>query len=208
MQHLHYKINVMQKGIISVVYHSNHGHTEQAARTLAAALESPYTVVNLLHVSRAKESWDLLHASDTIVFGCPTYFGNISAGFKEFMEATGGFWYKQAWKNKWAAGFTVSSSTGGDKLNTLQSLAIFAAQHSMHWVSLGVLPRFLNDEQTDGQNRLASYLGLMVQSDNSQQRVEALHPGDLLTIELFAERLKKVTLQSKNIVLESDAINN
>jgi multimeric flavodoxin WrbA len=193
----------MQKGIISVIYHSNHGHTEQAARTLAAALEADNTVVYLIHVSRANESWDLLHASDTIVFGCPTYFGNVSAGFKEFMEATGGFWYKQAWKNKWAAGFTVSSSTGGDKLNTLQALAVFAAQHSMHWLSLGVLPRYINDEQTDGQNRLASYLGLMIQSDNSHQRVDAFHPGDLLTIELFAERIRTVTLQSKNSWQES-----
>src|SRR6476620_7813670 len=181
----------MQKAIISILYHSSHGHTEQAARILGAALESAHTVVHLIPVSEAKQNWSTLHASDTIVFGCPTYFGNVSAGFKEFMETTGSFWYKQLWKNKWAAGFTVSSTIGGDKLNTLQSLALFAAQHSMHWISLGVLPRYINDEQTDGQNRLASYMGLMIQSDNSQQRVDAIHPGDLLTIELFAQRLKE-----------------
>jgi len=199
----------MQKANIAIVYHSNYGHTEQAARILAAALESPYLAVHLIHVSKASENWNLIHTADTIVFGCPTYFGNVSSGFKAFMETTGSFWYKQVWKNKWAAGFTVSSTTGGDKLNTLQSLALFAAQHSMHWISLGVLPRYLNDEQTDGQNRLAAYLGLMIQSDNSQQRVGAFHPGDQLTIELFAQRLKEVTLQAKNIFLENDiTINN
>ena len=63
----------------------------------------------------------------------------------------------------------------------------------MHWVSLGVLPRYINDVQTDGQNRLASYLGLTIQCDNSQERVDPFHTGDLLTIELFAQRLIEVT---------------
>jgi len=199
----------MQKGIITIVYHSNYGHTEQAAQALATALWSSELEVHLVHVAKVHENWNLLHTADTLVFGCPTYFANVSAGFKTFMEATGNFWYKQTWKNKWAAGFTVSSTTGGDKLNTLQSLALFAAQHSMHWINLGVLPRYLNDQQTDGQNRLASYLGLMIQSDNSQQHVDAFHPGDQLTIELFAQRLKEVTLHAKNIFLENDiTINN
>ena len=193
----------MQKAIISVIYHSNHGHTEQAARILASHLESSFIVVHLIHVNKAEKSWDLLHASDTIVFGCPTCFGNVSAGFKRFMESTEGFWYKQLWKNKLAAAFTVSSLTCGDKLNTLQSLSLFAAQHSMHWVSLGVLPRYINDEQTDGQNRLASYLGLMIQCDNSLERVDPCHSGDLLTIELFEQRLKEVTLQFKNIKINN-----
>jgi len=193
----------MQKASIAIVYHSNYGHTQQAARSLAATLASPQTEVHLIPVDEASKNWDLIHAADTIIFGCPTYFGNVSAGFKAFMEATGGFWYKQVWKNKWAAGFTVSSTTGGDKLHTLQSLALFAAQHSMHWINLGVLPRYINDEQTDGQNRLAGYLGLMIQSDNSQRRVDAFHPGDQLTIELFAQRLKDITLQAKNIFPES-----
>ena len=183
----------MQKAIISIVYHSYHGHTEQAAKILASFLESSCTVVHLIHVNKAEESWDLLHGSDMIVFGCPTCFGNVSAEFKRFMESTEAFWYKQLWKNKLAAAFTVSSLTCGGKLNTLQSLSLFAAQHSMHWVSLGILPRYINDVQTDGQNRLASYLGLMIQCDNSQERVDPFHTGDLLTIELFAQRLIEVT---------------
>jgi multimeric flavodoxin WrbA len=113
------------------------------------------------------------------------------------MEATGCFWYRQLWKDKLAAAFTISSSAGGDKLNTLSSIFLFAAQHSMHWISLGVLPRYLNDEQTDGQNRQASYIGLMAQCDNSHTTVSPLHPGDQLTAELFAHRLLAVTTQFK-----------
>ena len=193
----------MQKIIISVVYHSSKGHTSQLAAELAEQMKTDYTQVHLLSVEEAVTNFELLHNSDTIVFGCPTYFGNVSAAFKQFMESSGEFWYKQLWKNKLAAGFTISSTSNGDKNNTLQSLLLFAAQHSMNWISLGILPRFLNDEQTDGQNRLASYIGLMAQSDNSQTVVSPLHPGDQLTAELFALRIVEVTLKYKNIRLET-----
>ena len=200
----------MQKPILSIVYHSQHGHTAQIAQTLEAAINSTSRcVVYLISVEEALQKWPILHASDGIIFGCPTHFGNVSASFKSFMDATGAFWYKQLWKDKLAAAFTVSSSTCGDKLNTLQSIALFAAQHSMHWISLGVLPRYMNDEQTDGQNRLGTYLGLMMQSDNSQKSVHPFHPGDLLTLELFANRLTEVAYQfTKNKIKQNEPITN
>jgi multimeric flavodoxin WrbA len=193
----------MQKAIISIIYQSSYGHTEKAAMTLKQTLQSPYTQVALIHVTEVDLHWEQLHQSDCILFGCPTRFGNVSAEFKSFMDATGKFWYQQLWKNKLAAAFTLSSSLCGDKLNTLQSLMIFAAQHSMLWISLGVLPRYCHDMQTDGQNRLGSYLGLAMQSDNSQKDVHPFHPGDLLTLELFAQRILDVTLHFKNIKIES-----
>lgn len=188
----------MEKGNISIVYHSQQGHTKQVAQILAQSMSSELTGVNLVDVEDVATNMELLHESDTIIFGCPTYFGNVSADFKQFMERTGKFWYKQLWKDKLAAGFTLSSTTNGDKLNTLISLSLFAAQHSMLWISQGILPRFCNDEQTDGQNRLASYLGLMVQCANGSD-VQPLHPGDLLTIELFAQRIVDITLKYKNL---------
>lgn len=195
---LHYKFIVMQQVIISIVYHSAQGHTKQIAEILAEKLQSEYSLVHLINVVEVKDRFTLLHQSDTIIFGCPTYFGNISSGFKQFMELTGKFWYNQPWKNKLATGFTVSSTKSGDKLNTLVSLALFAAQHSMLWVSLGIMPRFCTNEQTDGQNRLGSYLGMMVQSGNGKQ-LQPPHDGDLLTTELFANRILDVTLKFKNI---------
>ncbi|MEO7139036.1 MAG: flavodoxin family protein [Ferruginibacter sp.] len=197
---------MMQKIIISVVYHSSKGHTSQLAAELAQQMTTDYTQVHLLSVEQAVTNFELLHNSDTIVFGSPTYFGNVSAAFKQFMESSGKFWYKQLWKNKLAAGFTISSTANGDKNNTLQSLLLFAAQHSMNWISLGILPRFLNDEQTDGQNRLGSYIGLMAQSDNSQTDVSPLHPGDQLTAELFALRIVEVTLKYKNMQIGNYAV--
>ena len=188
----------MEKGIISIVYHSQEGHTKQVAEILARNLESESSEVNLIHVDDALLKMEILHQSDTIIFGSPTYFGNVSGAYKQFMDLTGKFWYKQLWKDKLATAFTLSSTSNGDKLNTLTSLSLFAAQHSMIWISQGVLPRFCNDEQTDGQNRMASYLGLMVQCTNGSE-VQPLHPGDLLTLELFAQRILNITLKYKNL---------
>ncbi len=45
-------------------------------------------------------------------------------------------WVPQTWRNKIAAGFTNSGSWHGDKLNSLVTLALFAAQHGMIWTGL------------------------------------------------------------------------
>nr|WP_295922352.1 flavodoxin family protein [uncultured Dyadobacter sp.] len=185
----------MKKVTIAIVYHSRAGHTERLARLLAQEMTTDRSVAHLVTVAEAGSRLDLLKSADTIVFGSPTYFGNVSAEFKHFMERTAEFWYKQPWKDKLAAGFTLSSTISGDKLNTLESMMLFACQHSMNWISLGVLPRFLNNEQTEGQNRLASYIGLMEQCDNGEQVINCQHPGDLLTAELFARRIVEVTVR-------------
>jgi len=183
----------MQKPTVAIVYHSGAGHTQAVAQHLAASMRDGRADVLLLPIEE-KQVMEQLHHADTIVFGSPTYFGNESAAFKGFMEQTAHFWYKQPWKDKLAAGFTTSSTMNGDKLNTLISMALFAAQHGMIWISQGIVPRYINDHQTDGQNRMGSFLGLMTQSDNSTKEVLPLHPGDSLTIELFAQRIVDVTL--------------
>lgn len=63
-----------------------------------------------------------------------------------------------AWRDKVAAGFTNSGSKSGDKVNTLISLAIFAAQHHMHWVSLGLGPGW-NSSAGSAQTSTASASG-------------------------------------------------
>jgi NAD(P)H dehydrogenase (quinone) len=143
----------------------------------------------------AKNNFEQLHQADTLIFGCPTYMGTISAEFKAFMESTGKFWYKQIWKDKLAAGFTISSTCNGDKLNTLQQLSIFAAQHSMIWISTGIMPEFENDKQAPKPNGMASYLGLMTQSDNDIKELNP--PTGLETAFLFGVRIAKLTQQFK-----------
>lgn len=181
---------------IIIIYHSGYGHTKIVAEHIQKGASSLLAQVTILSVHEAQENFDLLHEADTLVFGSPTYMGSVSADFKKFMEATGKFWYAQKWKDKLAAGFTNSSTLNGDKLNTLQQLSIFAAQHSMLWISTGILPAFEADQQLEAPNGLASYLGLMTLSNNSTKTIDP--PKGLETAELFGQRIAQITKQFKS----------
>lgn len=180
---------------ILIIYHSGYGHTKIVAQHIQKGASRELEHVTLLSTLEAQEDFERLHEAETLVFGSPTYMGTISAEFKKFMEATGKFWYSQKWKDKLAAGFTNSSTLNGDKLNSLQQLSLFAAQHSMIWISTGILPKFENDYQLEEPNGLASYLGLMTLSDNSTKELNP--PKGLETAELFGQRIAQITKQFK-----------
>jgi multimeric flavodoxin WrbA len=115
---------------ICVVYHSGYGHTKAQADAVADGARSvPDTEVHQIPVQQIDAYWEQLHAADALIFGTPTYMGTVSAEFKAFMDKTSQFWANQPWKDKLAAAFTNSGSQHGDKLNTLISLTVFAAQH-------------------------------------------------------------------------------
>ena len=146
---------------IVIVYHSAYGHTAVQAEAVARGARGiPGATVKLVKVEDAEQHWQELAAADAIIFGAPTYMGSASAAFKTFMDASSKAWFTQGWKDKLAAGFTNSASQNGDKLASLQQLAIFAAQHGMVWVGLGLLPG--NNTSTaspEDLNRLGSFLG-------------------------------------------------
>jgi multimeric flavodoxin WrbA len=168
---------------VSIVFHSGYGHTKVIAEAVArGAQEIKGTEVDLIPVEDVERKWDALQASDAIIFGSPTYMGSVSGPFKTFMDATAKTWFEQKWKDKLAAAFTVSGGLSGDKLNTLQTLAIFGAQHGMIWVGQGeaVVP--------DGVNRLSSYLGAMCQAGNVAPEQEP-GPADQATGEALGRRV-------------------
>lgn len=152
---------------LAIVYHSNFGHTRLIAEVILSGARKITGDTMLLSTSQAIAQVELLHPADGIIFGSPTYFGSVSAEIMKFIEFTGSFWYRQLWKDKIAAVFTNSSTTNGDKLSTLIQLSLFAAQHSMIWVSTGILPVFIDNIQQPEPNGMASYLGFMAQSDYS-----------------------------------------
>ncbi len=135
---------------VSIVYHSGTGHTTVLAEAIAAGARSvPGTTVNLLSVEgkdivegRYKNEALLatLTVSDAIIFGSPTYMAGPSGQFKCFADATGGIWFNQQWKDKLAAGFSVSGTPSGDKLNTIEYFFLLSQQHSMVWIGTGLLP--------------------------------------------------------------------
>ena len=181
---------------VAVVYHSGYGHTERQAMAVAVGARSVSdTEVVLIKVEAAQDAWATLERTDAIIFGAPTYMGSASAGFKTFMDATSRSVYAkgQAWKDKVAAGFTNSASRSGDKLATLQQIAVFAAQHAMHWVSLGLPPGHNSSKSSeDSLNRHGYFLGAGAQSNADEGPDHAPPAADLRTAEHLGRRVATV----------------
>ncbi len=180
---------------IAVVYHSGYGHTAVLAQSVAlGAARVAGTEVHLVPVEEAEANTALLDNADAIVFGSPTYMGSATAKFHEFMEATSKTWYARGWKDKLAAGFTVSASQSGDKLNTLLQMAVFAAQHGMLWVGGDLLPGNNNSKgSVEDLNRLGSFLGAMAQANADEGPDVAPPHSDRKTAERLGERVAEAT---------------
>ena len=179
--------------MVVVVYHSGYGHTGKQAQAVNDGAKSVAgTSVQLVAVTEVDKHWHDLAQADAIIFGAPTYMGSISAEFKKFMEASSKPWFIQTWKDKFAAGFTNSASLNGDKLNSLVELTIFAAQHSMIWISLGLLPANNSKSQRNDLNRLGAFLGAMSQSDSDVGAEVAPPSGDLETAKYLGKRVAEI----------------
>lgn len=184
---------------VAVVYHSGYGHTEVQAKAVAEGVQSVAGCqVTLISVAHIEQHWENLAQADAMIFGAPTYMGSLSGAFKTFMEASSKIWLMQAWKDKLAAGFTNSSSQNGDKLNSLIQLAIFAAQHGMIWVSLGLLPGNNSSQgSVEDLNRLGGFLGAMAQS-NADQGADVVPPeADKATARHLGKRVAEMALRWK-----------
>jgi len=187
---------------VSVVYFSASGHTEKLAESVAKGAASVTGVkTKLLALSgddivkgryQNEEVMAALDASDAVIFGSPTFMGGPAAQFKAFADASGERWYEQKWRDKFAAGFTVSGALSGDKFSTLQYFQTLAMQHGMVWIGLGELPA-----QANGVNRLGSWIGAMAtgglsSSDDTPDK-DDLSTGEVLgkRVAEFAARYEK-----------------
>lgn len=182
---------------IAVVYYSAQGHTHQLAEAVAEGARSVAgTTVELHRLADAdiqngrygnKAVLERLGAADAIVFGTPTYMGGYSGQMKAFIDACGGIWFAQGWRDKVAAGFTHSQGLSGDKLNTLAGLFVNALQHGMIWVGTGGIPE---GSSPDKFNRISSFSGAMAQTDPGQDKV---NDGDLKTAAHLGRRVAETT---------------
>ncbi|WP_210115535.1 flavodoxin family protein [Mycobacterium sp. DL99] len=181
---------------VAVVYHSGFGHTSTLADAVAAGAADAGADVTVMHVEAVTDQdWDVLDGIDAMIFGSPTYMGNVSAGFQTFAEKTGRRCMEGRWRDKIAAGFTNSGAKSGDKLATLNSLAIFAAQHHMHWVNLGLGAGWNSAGGSEHDlNRLGFWLGAAAATD-VDAGPDQMHPADLQTCRHLGHRVALVTRQ-------------
>lgn len=187
---------------VAIVYFSGYGHTQKQAEAVKAGLVSVAgTIVEVIRIDEngnlSDAAWEMLVASDGIIFGSPTYMGGVAWQFKKFADASSKPWFIQAWKDKPAAGFTNSASINGDKGSTISYMMTFAMQHSMLWVGTGLMPANSKAAERNHVNYLAGFSGLLAQSPSDASPDEGPLPGDLETAKVFgvrfAEQVKRLT---------------
>ena len=176
---------------IAIVYHSGYGHTARQAEAVARGVRSsPGAIAHLVRVEDVEQHWATLAAADAIAFGAPTYMGSASAPFKAFMDASSKAWGAGSWKDKVAAGFTNSASQQPRDQRADVVLALFAAQHGMVWVGLGLMPGNNSSKgSTEDLNRLGAFLGAMAQSNADQGPEQGPTAADQRTAEHLGRRV-------------------
>lgn len=179
---------------VAVAFHSGYGHTAVLAEAVArGAASAGADVVSVAVDAITDEQWAQLDAADAIIFGAPTYMGTASAAFHAFAEASSKRWYTQTWADKIAAGFTNSGAKNGDKSSTLGYFFTMAAQHGMHWVSLGLQPGWASTTGSENDiNRLGYFVGAGAQSPVDAD-TDAVHKSDIATAEYLGARVAQQT---------------
>jgi len=181
---------------LAVPFHSGSGRTRVLADAVARGARAiPGVACTLVPVKDVESHWSVLDGADALVFGSPTHMAGVAAAMKAFLDSTSSRWAVQAWRDKLAAGFTTSGSPSGDKLATLQHLALFAAQHGMVWIGLGLLP---GAEQQP--NRLGGFLGAMGHTPEAAGPTDA----DIRTAEHLGGRVAREALRRNHRVLPKE----
>jgi NAD(P)H dehydrogenase (quinone) len=179
--------NFMRKNIV-IVYHSGYGHTHRIAEAVAEGSGGTLLAIDA-EGNLPADGWDKLAHADAIIFGSPTYMGNVSWQFKKFADASSKVWATQGWKDKLGAAFTNSASVAGDKQTTLYALFTLAQQHGMLWAGTGMMPSNAKASTRDDVNYLSSFAGLATATPSDASPDEMVQ-GDLRTAVLFGKRIR------------------
>lgn len=174
---------------VTIIFHSGYGHTALVAEHVAKGARDAGAEVKLLTTDEADATSADFSEAHAIIFGSPTYMGNVSGPFKVFADTTSKVWFSLGWKDKIAGGFTNSGSWSGDKGTTLHTLHVLAAQHGMIWVGNDLMP---GNNTTSGSindlNRIGSFGGLMTQAP-VDAGADAIPESDLRTAEHYGARI-------------------
>jgi multimeric flavodoxin WrbA len=172
---------------VIVVYHSGYGHTSKVAEAVAKGAGGKLLAIDA-DGNLPEGGWDLLSKAKAIIFGSPTYMGNVSWQFKKFADESSKVWGAQGWRDKLGAAFTNSASVSGDKQTTLYTLFTLAQQHGMIWAGTGMMPSNAKNAHRDDINYLSSFAGLATATP-SDASADEVPLGDIATANLFGQRI-------------------
>lgn len=79
---------------------------------------------------------------DGFLLGIPTHFGNFSAQWKSFWDATGGQWTSGGFYGKFAGLFISTGTPGGGQESTALAAMSTLAHHGIIYIPLGYAKTF------------------------------------------------------------------
>ena len=181
---------------ILVVYYSKHGSLAQMAQWVARGVEQTgqvgariRTVPAVSEVCEATEdsipeqgapyaTKEDLKECIGLAMGSPSYFGNMAAPMKYFIDRSSGLWLQGAMVGKPASVFTSSTSMHGGQESTLLSMMVPLMHHGMIMVGIPYTEVALNETTTGGTPYGASHYagpdGKLEFSDAEKQLCQAL----------------------------------
>ncbi|OBU51199.1 NAD(P)H:quinone oxidoreductase [Stenotrophomonas maltophilia] len=179
---------------ILVLYYSAYGHVETMAKAVADGARDSGAEVAIKRVpelvpesvarrSGYKMDQDAPIATiaelpeyDAIIIGTPTRYGNMAAQMKNFLDQTGGLWFRDALVGKVGSAFTSTGSQHGGQETTLQSMHTVLLHLGMVIVGLpySFKGQLLMGEVTGGTPYGASTLASGEDDDDRQPSVNEL----------------------------------
>jgi NAD(P)H dehydrogenase (quinone) len=176
---------------IAIVHHSGYGHTRRQAEFVQNGVTKTGASAHFLTIDEQgelpPEGWEILLKADGVIFGSPTYMGGPSWQFKKFADASSKPWFGQAWRDKFAGGFTNSATMNGDKFSTISYFVTLSMQHAMAWVGTGMMPSNTKAATRESLNYVGGFTGALAQSPADASPAEMIQ-GDLDTAAAFGER--------------------
>jgi NAD(P)H dehydrogenase (quinone) len=135
---------------VLVLYYSMYGHIETMAKAVAEGAGGVgdvdvviKRVPELMPEELARKSGvkldqaapiasvDELAGYDAIIFGTPTRFGNMCAQMRNFLDQTGGLWFKGGLIGKIGSVFTSTATQHGGQETTITSFHTTLLHHGM-----------------------------------------------------------------------------
>jgi NAD(P)H dehydrogenase (quinone) len=160
---------------VLIVFYSTYGHVYQMAKAVAEGAQQvpgatvelrrvpetlPGEVLEKMGAAEAQKTFahvpvctvDELAASDAIIFGTPTRFGNMCGQMRQFLDATGQLWMQGALVGKVGSVFASTATQHGGQEATLLSFHITLLHQGMVVVGLpyAFQGQMRNDEITGG----------------------------------------------------------
>ena len=118
-------------------------------------------------------SLDDVRNCDGLAIGSPSYFGNMAAPLKHFIDSTSPLWMSGALIGKPAAVFSSSSSLHGGLESVLTSMMIPLLHHGMILCGLPYSEPALHDETTAAAPYGATHVALNQSNELSEQEAVA-----------------------------------